>query len=245
MENKKDLFLYEELVQKTAEELIQSGKFDHDPLLEHFRNLTVNFAKVLKEFKKTVKISDNQQEYLQWTIEEKKRAEKSLQYMATMDALTGVYNRSTGLTLLEKQLESSRKNKSPLSICYIDINDLKYTNDHFGHHEGDQLLVSNCQYIKDAIRADHDIISRLGGDEFLIVFPQCTSEDVEKIISRIQAKMKNDNQQQRRPYSISFSYGIYEVDESYSHIEEMIQIADQRMFENKRNYKLKKGMDNE
>ncbi|WP_406541485.1 GGDEF domain-containing protein [Clostridium ljungdahlii] len=125
---------------------------------------------------KIIKISDGQQEYLhriqgdlKKEIEDRIRAEEKLKYFAAIDSLTGCYNRGMGLAFLDTELNAIKRNKSFFSICYIDVNGLKYVNDNFGHFEGDELLVMVCRFIKKVIRSN-DILCRLGGDEFLIIF---------------------------------------------------------------------------
>jgi len=117
-------------------------------------------------------------------IEERVKIEKRLKYLATTGTLTGIYNRGTELAILDSHIKAWEKNKEIFSICYIDINGLKYVNDNFGHLEGDELLVLTCKIIKESIR-DCDILSRLGGDEFMIIFPQCDKHNADVAMERI------------------------------------------------------------
>ena len=241
---KPDLFDLEEKVQKEAEDLILSGKYADDPLLEHYRYLADQYAKILREVKKIVKISDGQQEYLHHIQEqlnreigERIKAEEKLKTAAALDSLTGIYNRGTGLALLESQLKAFERDKTVFSICYLDINSLKYVNDNFSHLEGDELLITTCRFIRKAIR-ENDILCRLGGDEFLVIFPNCAKENADEVLERITESIDRENQSHTRPYDISFSYGIVQIDEnSVRSIDELIESADKKMYEHKLQFK--------
>lgn len=216
-----------------------------NPLLEPFCDITRQFRKMLKDVEKIIKISDNQQEYLQMTknnlkkeIEERVKVEKRLKYLATTDTLTGIYNRGTELAILDSHIKAWERNKEIFSICYIDINGLKYVNDNFGHLEGDELLVLTCKIIKESI-CDCDILSRLGGDEFMIIFPQCDKHNADVAMERIILNIAQENSRNLKPYQISISYGAIQMDSSNGkrNIDELIEMADRKMYENKRNNK--------
>lgn len=243
--NKKfSLFEDEENFLNEAKNLINSGEYDNNPLLEQYHVLTCRFGNMLREFKKIVRISDNQHEHLQHVqndmkkeISDRIRAEEELKHLATTDAMTGAYNRGAGLSLLRNQLMILSHKGSFFSMCYIDINGLKYVNDSFGHFEGDELLIIICNCIKGAIR-DDDILFRMGGDEFMIVFPDCTKRSAETIIKRIIVDIAAEGKKQQKPYPISFSYGTVQVDaDNEKPVDELIEIADKRMYEHKKKMK--------
>ena len=94
-----------------------------------------------------------------------------------------------------------------------------------------------CKFIKGVTR-DDDILCRLGGDEFIILFPNSKEEHIEKIIEKIILNIDIENKNKLRPYDISFSYGIVQVDYDNSRsIDEIIQMADAKMYEYKKKYK--------
>jgi two-component system, cell cycle response regulator len=239
-----DIFENEENVLKTAEELIYSKKYNKDPLIEQFIELTSSFRKTLKEYAKIVRISDGQQEYLQRIqfdlkkqIDERIKIEEKLHYLATIDSLTGVNNRAFGISILENQVRQLKRTKDTFTVCFIDVNGLKTINDSLGHYEGDEVLVVICRFIKQVIR-DCDIVCRLGGDEFLIIFPQCNKDSAELVMERILSKVNMENLKHNRPYQISFSYGLVDVDENnIRSTDEIIEMADKKMYENKQKYK--------
>lgn len=166
-------------------------------------------------------------------ITERKRAEDELRVMATTDALTTVLNRGTGLLLFGKQLHMAKRNNMKLSVCYIDVNNLKKINDTYGHQEGDEALKLVAQYLKDVLRAI-DIVCRLGGDEFLIVLPQCPLENARVVWQRIASKVAQFNTSHVKPYSISLSHGFAEFDPvEEKTVDQLIASADRQMYRTK------------
>jgi diguanylate cyclase (GGDEF)-like protein len=166
-------------------------------------------------------------------ITERKRAEDELKVMATTDALTNVLNRGTGLLLFGKQLQMAKRNNMKLSVCYIDFNDLKDINDTYGHREGDEALKRVAGYLRDVLRAI-DIVCRLGGDEFLIVLPQCPLESARLVWQRIASHVQQFNESGIKPYKISLSHGFTEFDPADEKtVDQLITVADQEMYKDK------------
>ncbi len=169
-----------------------------------------------------------------------KAVTEELYQFATYDELTGVYNRRVGMELLKQELKKLRRVKSFLSICYIDINDLKTVNDNFGHDAGDILILAIVEDIKSAMR-ESDILSRIGGDEFLLIFPGCGLSEVKAIWRRVQKSIRERNSKPDIEYNISASYGFAETNsENILFIDELIQIADKKMYAHKRRAKIEK-----
>jgi len=163
-----------------------------------------------------------------------------LYQFATYDELTGVYNRRVGMEFLKQELKKMRRGQTFLSICYIDINNLKIVNDNFGHEAGDNLIKIIVQDIKKAMR-ESDILCRLGGDEFLLIFPDCKLDKVKTIWKRVQKSLKNRNKENLNPYQISASYGFAETNsEKPLNSEELLKIADKKMYAHKRRTKNEK-----
>lgn len=168
-------------------------------------------------------------------------AEKIKEY-ATYDELTGVYNRRFGLEILKKKISLSARNLKRLSVCFADINNLKKANDLYGHQVGDQLITTVTSIIKDEIR-EMDSICRMGGDEFLVIFPDCTGSEAEQIWQRIKSRFDKINKKEDKLYKISVSHGIAEyipeedTDSNQQITEEkidnLISRADQKMYKEK------------
>ncbi len=157
---------------------------------------------------------------------------------ATFDMLTGVLNRRAGLDLLEKYVNIANEEEIPLTIAYIDVNNLKEINDNDGHQMGDKLLVDVAKILSSSTNINHKIC-RLGGDEFLIIFPGTDYNSVEKIFKIIQNIIDMFNKNGNRPYKMEISKGIVQYENSMN-IEQFIDIADRRMYKNKEMIKAKK-----
>ena len=114
-------------------------------------------------------------------ISERKKIEQNLAYLSYHDQLTGLYNRRY---YEEELVRLGTEDNLPLSIIMGDVNGLKYINDRYGHHLGDELLKKSAAIMQKACRGN-DMIARLGGDEFIILLPKTSETDTEKIIERI------------------------------------------------------------
>ncbi len=169
-------------------------------------------------------------------ITELKKMEKELLTHASIDILTGVLNRRKGIEYLSRILDLKESNKIS-SICFIDIDGLKYVNDHYGHNEGDYLINTVCKVIKDTIDTK-DIIFRFGGDEFIIVFPEKSEIEAEKIWIKIENKFNEINDLKLKPYSIKTSHGLIEFSSNTNlSIDELLGLADKKMYIEKKQHK--------
>jgi diguanylate cyclase (GGDEF)-like protein/PAS domain S-box-containing protein len=167
-------------------------------------------------------------------ITERKKMEEQLHKMARIDSLTGCFNRGYGLELLERQIRLAKRNNSPLLIAFLDINHLKQINDRFGHQEGDRAIKMVGNLFKSTLR-EVDIICRMGGDEFLIAFPDNSMQQAPHIRERLEEELLSLNKMIIKRYQIKFSIGF--SDYSYlepKSVDELITIADQRMYEEKK-----------
>jgi diguanylate cyclase (GGDEF)-like protein len=104
--------------------------------------------------------------------------------LSILDPLTGLHNRRFGEQRLEEELARSERNGDPLAVLLFDLDYFKEINDQFGHAAGDGALKEFSRRLKRAIRAC-DVPVRIGGDEFLVILPECPREKVDKILARI------------------------------------------------------------
>ncbi|GAA3654276.1 GGDEF domain-containing protein [Asaccharospora irregularis] len=167
---------------------------------------------------------------------EKLRAEnEELNYWANIDAMTGVLNKKSGLEVLEREFELSNNSMDNLVICFIDVDGLKIVNDTFGHKEGDKLLINITKILKESIRKT-DFVIRMGGDEFLVVFPQMTIKEVNNVLERVLVLLDEINNANEK-YNLSISYGFYQYERETKKeltINELIKRADAEMYKMKR-----------
>lgn len=116
-------------------------------------------------------------------ISDRRKKEAEIQYLSCYDALTGLQNRRC---FEENRKIIDKPDNLPLSVIFADINELKITNDVFGHIAGDKLIKKSSEILKQICRKN-DVVARVGGDEFIILLPNTTRENAEKILGRIRA----------------------------------------------------------
>lgn len=175
-----------------------------------------------QEFKMR-KLAEIRKDLLEIEMKEKNLLEKELRKQAVYDELTGVFNRRAGFELLHAKGCTCK-----LALCYIDLDNLKEINDQYGHTVGDAMIVTLCNSIKYVIRED-DFIFRMGGDEFIVVFHDCTTKEAELAIKRIKQQLAGDV----HGCKINFSYGISEHSPAESTINQLIEDADNNMYKDK------------
>jgi diguanylate cyclase (GGDEF)-like protein len=148
-------------------------------------------------------------------ISERKNVEKKLEAFASLDPLTKTYNRKMGIRYLNHQILKAKKGNVPLTAAYVDIDNLKHVNDTYGHDMGDELIRQIITILRMCLR-ETDIISRFGGDEFLLIFSNCDIENAGKIMRRITDEINLENLDGLYPFFLGISYGIEQYDESVS-----------------------------
>ncbi|MGV3467164.1 MAG: diguanylate cyclase [Heyndrickxia sp.] len=160
-----------------------------------------------------------------------KKIEEELEMYATIDILTGVLNRRKGMEILQDIIEKSTSEQ--FVLLFIDINNLKQVNDHFGHPEGDSLVKTVCNIIQSKLD-NQDIIFRYGGDEFIIAFLGKHTKHAERVWNEIVDLLQEENAQKRKPYDLSISHGLYHYNSSENiSLQEIIDYADREMYKEK------------
>ncbi len=151
---------------------------------------------------------------------------------ATMDALTGLYNRRFAERCLAAEAARSQRYGHPLTLVAIDLNDFKQINDRYGHPAGDQVLKEFAERLSRVIRVS-DIAVRMGGDEFLVLLPECPAEQVQMLLARL-TPLEVDYQGQKIPVHFSAGWVGYEHGETP---EQFLERADQTLYADKRTRK--------
>lgn len=109
-------------------------------------------------------------------ITERKKMEMELEYLATTDHLTGVYNRRMILEIAGKEFALVKRYSRPLSLLMMDIDHFKSVNDEYGHQAGDEVLKRLSEVCRNFVRKP-DLIGRIGGEEFLLLLPETGKKD--------------------------------------------------------------------
>ncbi|MGB9465747.1 MAG: diguanylate cyclase [Candidatus Acidiferrum sp.] len=104
--------------------------------------------------------------------------------IAALDCVTGLYNRQSGEHRLAEEISRSQRHSRPLTILMLDLNGLKQINDTFGHPAGDLMLRYFSERLQSAIRGS-DVPIRIGGDEFLVLLPECKVSEVQLVLNRL------------------------------------------------------------
>ena len=160
------------------------------------------------------------------------KEEKALLALSLTDELTGLCNRRRFFILTEQYLKVAIRRKERPLLLFIDMDDLKGINDHYGHNEGDQALIDLASILKKTFR-ESDIIARIGGDEFVVLL-ESSDKNSEALITRLHENVKDYNAQ-RSQRILSISLGTAQFDpESPISIDELLSKADALMYVHKR-----------
>lgn len=161
------------------------------------------------------------------------REQEKLTSKAYQDALTGIPNR---LYFEEKMVQIMEECRH-FTICYMDLDNLKVVNDRFGHRAGDSYICEFVSRVRARIR-EYDVFTRIGGDEFCLVFPECHMEVADQKMQKVLAEFADYGMPL---FQASFSYGLIEIaaDGERRSLDEILAEADEKMYRMKRKHKEK------
>jgi diguanylate cyclase (GGDEF)-like protein len=109
---------------------------------------------------------------------------EELRFQATHDALTGILSRGAVLDLLHRELERAVRSRTPIGVLMLDVDHFKKINDTYGHSAGDLVLKEVTHRMSHLVRS-YDLVGRYGGEEFLIVLPDCDNNHIRQSAERI------------------------------------------------------------
>jgi diguanylate cyclase (GGDEF)-like protein len=153
---------------------------------------------------------------------------------ASTDPLTGALNRRAFFDIAEYELNRSQRYEHAITMAYIDLDNFKQVNDRLGHAVGDNLLITVTKTIASNIRST-DILSRFGGDEFVILLPETPADAAATFLEKIQFQL--NQAMSARDWPVSFSIGAITYPKSPPGVDEVIKKADTLMYEVKRSGK--------
>jgi len=199
---------------------------DNEKLIKENINLQKKLLKRNQPLEETTAALKQFNTMLEEEINKRTKREEEIIYLSYHDKLTGLYNRRFYEIEL-KRLDTKRN--LPISIIMGDVNSLKLVNDAFGHVKGDELLRKAAATIQSVCRSD-DIVSRWGGDEFVILLPKTNTEEAKKLINRIKV-LYSKERINTLSFSISFGWGTkIKADEN---ILKVLKSAEDHMYKRK------------
>ncbi len=167
-------------------------------------------------------------------ITELHRAREELRTLAETDELTGALNSRAFRRLLRHELTRSARERRPLAVALLDIDEFKAVNDEYGHLAGDAVLTQVVQILRGRLRAS-DIVARLGGDEFCVVLPNADEEGAARVlgellteVSRVRVPLGTG-----RSVAATLSVGIA-ISNPASDEAELLKRADEALYTSKR-----------
>lgn len=147
--------------------------------------------------------------------------------LSQIDFLTGLYNRRFIHEIVDRELSIFKRSGRNFVLVYIDLDNFKKVNDSKGHLEGDNVLVSVAQIMRQKLRRS-DFVSRIGGDEFLLVLPDTDFKQAQFVIDNLKKEL--DAGMQSHEWPITFSMGVLSSNSSFTSVNEVIRTVDDLMY---------------
>lgn len=161
-------------------------------------------------------------------ISQRKELETELRKLATTDSLTGIANRRRFLSKAPKEVTRSQRYGRDLSVLMLDVDHFKTINDRYGHAVGDQVLCRLVEVCNDELR-EHDVIGRLGGEEFAILLPETVLETARAVAERLRENIEATTVD-GQSFHFTVSFGVAQVKGSEETAEEVIRRADEALY---------------
>jgi diguanylate cyclase (GGDEF)-like protein len=165
-------------------------------------------------------------------VTDSRRELSNLEEIANFDPLTNAFSRHYGMTTFNRWIGQNLD----FALCFIDMDNLKYVNDEFGHNEGDTYILMVSDLLKNF--GDGGMVCRLGGDEFMLLAKGWTQEDAENRLEELRDVLVAKNSEPGSSYNHSMSFGVVEVTpDNTLHASDLLSLADEKMYLYKRAHK--------
>ncbi|WP_232284488.1 EAL domain-containing protein [Bacillus timonensis] len=158
--------------------------------------------------------------------------EQKIYHLAFHDTLTNLPNRRSFMNEFNRELidRKNRASSSKMSVLFIDLDNFKSINDQWGHDVGDQVLIEAARIIKDTIRPS-DLVGRVGGDEFIVLFKDIKDEeDLKQYVNQILTKFNTPISISGQEYFITCSIGVATYPNDGDTSRELIKNADDALY---------------
>ena len=168
---------------------------------------------------------------------ERHKVQQNLKDLVFIDELTGLFNFRGFKHSAENYIKLATRKNEKFLICFIDFDDLKSVNDVHGHLVGSEAIINSAKIIKKTFR-EADLYGRFGGDEFVILVMDTSMESIPAIDKKLNDCIDKFNEEFENEYKLSLSWGYSEFNpENPYNLDELLNIADKNMYENKRQKK--------
>jgi two-component system cell cycle response regulator len=158
------------------------------------------------------------------------QAREELRFQATHDALTELWNRGAVLELLKHEIERAVRSQVPTSLLMLDLDHFKTINDTYGHLAGDTVLKEVAHRVSEVVRS-YDSVGRYGGEEFLVVLPECDEDQAWQTAERIRSVIADTSVlTASEKISLTASIGVTTATESINSGKEILAIADAALY---------------
>jgi diguanylate cyclase (GGDEF)-like protein len=195
---------------------------DHRAMLEH---IAEHVATILERSRLYERLGE-----LNWQL---RIAKDALEYQATHDGLTRLYNRSAILDTAEQEMERAGRRGRPITIVMCDIDHFKAINDAHGHLVGDRVLQAVADRLKEALRS-YETVGRYGGEEFLITLYDCDAEGAPHAMERLRTAVGGEGiETTKGVVNVSISLGAAAGNGNEADLDTFIRLADEAMYEAK------------
>ena len=169
--------------------------------------------------------------YLMSELQQSREEEK---LAARTDYVTGAVNARYFNELLQMEISRIRRYPHPITLVYVDVDNFKLVNDLFGHKIGDDVLRCIAIELKSQLRVT-DTVARLGGDEFVMLLPSTRQPEARKVVSKVYSNLIE--QMRQRNWPVTFSMGAVTCEFSPYSAEQLVNMADELMYEVKNSTK--------
>src|SRR5919108_5566708 len=163
-----------------------------------------------------------------YLVAELQKSRKEEQLAARTDYITGAVNARYFNELLQMEISRIRRYPHPITLVYVDVDNFKLVNDLFGHKIGDEVLRCIATELKSQLRIT-DTVARLGGDEFVMLLPSTRQPEARVVVSKVYSKLIETMRQRNWP--VTFSMGAVTCEFSPYSAEQLINMADELMYE--------------
>ena len=162
-------------------------------------------------------------------IRDRKADQERIYWLAHYDALTGLPNRALLAERAQQAIRLAQENNTPLALIFLDLDHFKHVNDSLGHRVGDALLVEIAKRLRAVVR-DKDTVSRLGGDEFILLLPGANAHGAARVAGKLREASRQHYQINHHELTMAPSMGVALFPQDGVDFDTLTQSADVAMY---------------